>query len=117
MSQLPNDPHITYQLQYRKCGKSSCRTCRSGLGHGPYWYAYWREGLRLRSSYVGKVLPEEAAKAAKVAQRSEELLLPNVPVEIPTPVMPQVREVARPRRVEARPKTGSAVEEPAAFLI
>ena len=55
MAQLPNDQHITYQLQYRKCGKASCSTCRGGQGHGPYWYAYWREGSRLRSGYVGKV--------------------------------------------------------------
>ncbi len=57
MTQLPSDQHITYQLQYRKCGKSSCGTCRDGQGHGPYWYAYWREGSRLRSGYIGKVHP------------------------------------------------------------
>jgi len=57
MAQLPKDQHITYQLQYRKCGKSSCKTCREGKGHGPYWYAYWREGSRLRSGYVGKTPP------------------------------------------------------------
>lgn len=58
MTELPNDQHITYQLQYRKCGKSSCSTCRNGQGHGPYWYAYWREGTRLRSGYVGKTPPQ-----------------------------------------------------------
>ena len=57
MAQLPKDQHITYQLQYRKCGKPSCKTCREGKGHGPYWYAYWREGSRLRSGYVGKIPP------------------------------------------------------------
>jgi hypothetical protein len=57
MIQLPSDQHITYQLQYRKCGKHSCSTCRDGQGHGPYWYAYWREGSRLRSGYIGKVHP------------------------------------------------------------
>ena len=54
MIQLPVDQHITYQLQFRKCGKASCRTCREGQGHGPYWYAYWREGSRLKSGYIGK---------------------------------------------------------------
>lgn len=54
MKQLPRDQHITYQLQYRKCGKPTCRTCREGQGHGPYWYAYWHEGSRLRSGYIGK---------------------------------------------------------------
>ncbi len=48
------DEHLTYQTQYRKCGKASCGTCRDGQGHGPYWYAYWREGGRLRSRYIGK---------------------------------------------------------------
>ncbi len=57
MLQLPSDQHITYQLQYRKCGKPSCSTCRQGQGHGPYWYAYWREGSRLRSGYIGKIPP------------------------------------------------------------
>jgi hypothetical protein len=57
MTELPSNQHITYQLQYRKCGKPSCSTCRNGQGHGPYWYAYWREGSRLRSGYIGKALP------------------------------------------------------------
>jgi hypothetical protein len=57
MTDIPRDQHITYQLQFRKCGKASCSTCRNGQGHGPYWYAYWREGSRLRSGYVGKVHP------------------------------------------------------------
>lgn len=57
MTELPNDQHITYQLQYRKCGKAACSTCRDGHGHGPYWYAYWRDGSRLRSGYIGKITP------------------------------------------------------------
>jgi hypothetical protein len=68
MKALPSDQHITYQLQYRKCGKSSCSTCRNGQGHGPYWYAYWREGARLRSGYIGKVSPHTAALQAKAAE-------------------------------------------------
>jgi hypothetical protein len=57
MKEIPGDHHVTYQFQYRKCGKPTCSTCRSGPGHGPYWYAYWREGSRLRSGYIGKVHP------------------------------------------------------------
>lgn len=57
---IPSDQHVTYQLQYRKCGKASCTTCRDGQGHGPYWYAYWRQGTRLKSSYVGKNKGPEA---------------------------------------------------------
>jgi hypothetical protein len=57
MRDIPKDQHITYQRQYRKCGKAACSTCRNGQGHGPYWYAYWREGSRLRSGYIGKTHP------------------------------------------------------------
>jgi hypothetical protein len=66
MTQLPADQHITYQLQYRKCGKSTCSTCHEGHGHGPYWYAYWREGSRLRSGYIGRVSPK-AGSSLKAA--------------------------------------------------
>jgi hypothetical protein len=57
MANLPHDLHITYQLQFRKCGKPTCGTCKRGHGHGPYWYAYWREGNKLRSGYIGKAQP------------------------------------------------------------
>lgn len=60
---IPSNQHITYQLQYRKCGKPSCNTCKNGQGHGPYWYAYWRQGSRLISGYVGK--KEARPKAEK----------------------------------------------------
>lgn len=67
MTQLPSNQHITYQLQYRKCGKVSCSTCRNGPGHGPYWYAYWRDGSRLRSGYIGKIHPAQLGLNAPVA--------------------------------------------------
>lgn len=44
---------VTYRLEPVRCGKRGCTTCP----HGPYWYAYWREGGRLRSRYIGKTLP------------------------------------------------------------
>ncbi len=58
---LPHDRHITYQLQYRTCGKSACRVCSAGGAHGPYWYAYWREHKGMRSAYLGKVAPPPCA--------------------------------------------------------
>src|SRR5258707_12105795 len=75
MAQLPDSQHITYQLQFRKCGKPTCSTCREGQGHGPYWYAYWREGSRLRSGYIGNAPPvaetsTEVVTAASPATRS-----------------------------------------------
>lgn len=46
---------ITYQLEYIKCGKPGCRCAGAGrLGHGPYWRAYWREGKKVKSKYIGK---------------------------------------------------------------
>lgn len=72
MSKLPTDQHITYQLQYRKCGKPTCGTCKLSPGHGPYWYAYWREGAKLRSGYIGKTQP--VAVSSDIAQRATQRL-------------------------------------------
>lgn len=63
---LPADRHITYQHQYRKCGKRCCSTCRTTPGHGPYWYGYWRENGRLHSVYIGKERPVEVVAASTV---------------------------------------------------
>jgi hypothetical protein len=46
----------TYRLERVRCGSKKCR-CASGELHGPYWYAYWSEGGRTKSQYVGKKLP------------------------------------------------------------
>jgi hypothetical protein len=77
MKDIPSDQHITYQLQYRKCGKASCSTCRNGQGHGPYWYAYWREGARLRSGYVGKIHPhlQNSISAQATREAAAKLIL------------------------------------------
>lgn len=40
---------VVYQLELVKCGKK-CKKCP----HGPYWYAYYREGGRQISKYIGK---------------------------------------------------------------
>lgn len=47
----------TYRQEYVHCGKDSCTRCQAGPGHGPYWYAYWREEGRLRKRYLGKTPP------------------------------------------------------------
>jgi len=51
--------HETFRCEFVKCGKAGCKKCP----HGPYWYAYWREGKRLRKRYVGKSLPSSDAAA------------------------------------------------------
>ena len=50
---------VTYRLESVRCGKDGCRTCP----HGPYWYAYYREGSKLRSRYIGRELPEDVHEA------------------------------------------------------
>jgi predicted ATPase/DNA-binding SARP family transcriptional activator len=53
---------VSYRQQYRRCGKPACQQCaEGGQGHGPYWYAYWREGGRTRTRYLGKQRPVDAA--------------------------------------------------------
>ncbi|MBA2726003.1 MAG: hypothetical protein H0U53_08440 [Actinobacteria bacterium] len=57
-AEAPGDPEVTYRLESVSCGKAGCRSCP----HGPYWYAYFREGKRLRSRYIGRELPESVRK-------------------------------------------------------
>lgn len=48
---------VTYIRELRKCNKPSCRCSRKGGKlHGPYWIAYWYDGKRRRTEYVGKTL-------------------------------------------------------------
>jgi hypothetical protein len=51
----------TYRLEGVRCGKAGCK-CAKGELHGPYWYAYWSEGGKTKSEYVGKHLPESQSK-------------------------------------------------------
>jgi len=44
----PADASI--QTKWIKCGKSDCKTCP----HGPYYYAMWRDGDRVRTKYLGR---------------------------------------------------------------
>jgi len=39
-----------------RCGKAGCTAAPR-----PYWYAYWTEGGRRRSRYVGKLADTDAA--------------------------------------------------------
>ncbi len=48
---------VTYRLERVRCGNPACK-CR-GEGHGPYWYAYFRQDGKLRKRYIGKELPAE----------------------------------------------------------
>lgn len=48
-------PDVSMRQQMVRCGKMGCTRCP----HGPYWYAYWSEGGKRRSRYVGKLVEEE----------------------------------------------------------
>lgn len=48
------EPGVTYRLESVRCGKPNCKSCP----HGPYWYAYHREGAKLKSTYIGRELPD-----------------------------------------------------------
>lgn len=50
----------TFEQEYVRCGKPGCRRCP----HGPYWYAYRREGGKVRKRYVGKDDPRVKADAS-----------------------------------------------------
>ncbi len=61
-------PHVSYNRQYRRCCRPGCPSCSNGQpGHGPYWYAHWREGDRVRSRYLGKRLPPGVVPPASAA--------------------------------------------------
>ncbi len=47
-------PEIKLRQRDVRCGKFGCTSCP----HGPYWYAYWTEGGRRRSKYIGKLLDD-----------------------------------------------------------
>jgi hypothetical protein len=49
----------TYRSEWVKCGNPRCRSCP----HGPYWYAYKRDGKKIRKRYVGKVRDDLAPPA------------------------------------------------------
>jgi hypothetical protein len=53
-------PAETFVQEKVKCGKAHCRSCP----HGPYWYAYRREGKRIKKRYVGKERPANVEPSA-----------------------------------------------------
>lgn len=64
---VPPDTQVGYRLQTAYCGKASCKKCRAGEGHGPYWYAYQQINGQSVRRYIGKALPTEVESAQAVA--------------------------------------------------
>ncbi len=63
---------MTYRQQYTRCGKERCRKCRDGLGHGPYWYAYWSENGRTISKYIGIHPPQSVELELQKPEQADE---------------------------------------------
>ena len=58
---------ITFRYETVRCGKENCSRCP----HGPYWYAYWKEGGRTRSRYIGRSLPTVALQSYEEKRRAK----------------------------------------------
>lgn len=58
---------LTLRYETVRCGKKNCTRCP----HGPYWYAYWKEGGRTRSRYVGRTLPPKVRDVYEKKQRAK----------------------------------------------
>lgn len=64
---------VYVQREYVRCGKPRCHCASAGdPGHGPYWYGYFRDGTRLRSVYIGRVLPGKKESAPRSEKPREE---------------------------------------------
>jgi len=57
---------VSTQTRYVRCGKPTCHCAKPGdPGHGPYRYAFWREGRRgggdgrVHTRYLGKARPKQ----------------------------------------------------------
>ena len=59
MTEIP--PNATIRQEYVKCGNPDCQN-----QHGPYLYAYWKEGKKLNKRYLGKNF--EAFRLRRIAK-------------------------------------------------
>jgi hypothetical protein len=70
LEDIPGMPAVTYRRQHVRCGRS-CGSCP----HGPYWYAFWKEGGRSRSQYIGGELPADVRRVLE--QEASSFLVTN----------------------------------------
>ena len=59
-------PGITYRLKLTKCGIKSCKKCRQGPSHGPYWFAYEQDTAPYYENYIGRDLDPQAMAATVI---------------------------------------------------
>lgn len=58
----------TYTQEMVVCGKTGCGKCP----HGPYWYVRWKQGDRVVTKYIGKVLRLIRSKGEMSKNREDE---------------------------------------------
>jgi hypothetical protein len=56
--------NATIRPEFDRCSNPDCQQL-----HGPYHYAYWKDGKRLRKKYIGKTLDEVLSR--KVAKQAD----------------------------------------------
>lgn len=107
---------ITYHQQVSYCGKTRCKKCREGIGHGPYWYAYKTTNGRTTRTYIGKDLPPDAQDAheahvppVKASFTNSALNLNTVVLRIS--VLGQFRLERRTTNLQWQPVTDAAWQE------
>jgi hypothetical protein len=62
-----------YAHEWVNCGKVRCGTCKgAAYAHGPYWYAYERQGDRVVKTYIGKKRPADAPPPGEEREWPEE---------------------------------------------
>jgi hypothetical protein len=74
---VPDGAKITYRREEVRCGKANCTRCP----HGPYWYAYWREGGKLRSRYLGSAQESHQPPAQQTGAPGETVPAADTGVE------------------------------------
>jgi len=108
----------TYRREYVRCGKRGCKRCP----HGPYWYAYWKEGKRLRKRYCGKTcpgggspdpLPNQGNRLDDIfhKQKATLALAKEILGFVILPTASELRTIARRKLFELHPDRGGNDQE------
>jgi hypothetical protein len=96
-------PHAGFRRQWIDCGKPKCRKL-----HGPYWYAFWKDGRKERSAYVGSEAKLRALVASlSLTPRAIELAVSKAP-----PSRPHARQAALFRAPSHKPARKRAPSRP-----
>ena len=67
--------------QYRKCGKSGCKVCSEGRGHGPYYYGTRTVDGKKEIHYFGRRLPETTPQAIQPTTQGHGSPLPPLTLD------------------------------------